>query len=125
MFLFSQWRSIPLHVRHLIAAQFGIAKSGPTHVVDNRVESDGYKVEEIEANLTLESLQEYTGSESANMFFLWEAMLDKIQGIERVAEPVIEETPAQEAAVIEKSEAIVQVAREEVVTKKRGRPAKK
>lgn len=58
MMMYSTWRRTPLHVRHEIAYMFGIPKSGPTHVVDNQVQDDGYKVEEIESKITVPALEE-------------------------------------------------------------------
>lgn len=51
MFLYSKWLSLPLPTRIAIAKELGIAKVGSTHVVDNRVESDGYPMRDVEAAL--------------------------------------------------------------------------
>jgi len=59
MFLYSSWLKTPLHIRHKIAAEFGIYKKGSIHVVDNHVQNDGYLVSDIEENLTIQTLQNY------------------------------------------------------------------
>lgn len=50
-FLYSRWLALPLSTRVKIATELGIAKTGSTHVVDNRVESDGYSINTVEAAL--------------------------------------------------------------------------
>lgn len=80
MFMYHQWLSLPLNVRNAIATQFGIAKTGPTHVFDNRIESDGYRVIDVETALNVDAIQKYTGSDSTNLTELWEALIAKIEG---------------------------------------------
>lgn len=45
---YSKWLSLSLSTRVKIAQRLGIAKTGSTHVVNNIVESDGYKVYDVE-----------------------------------------------------------------------------
>lgn len=80
MISYSRWRSLPLHTRVLIATQFGIAKVGPTHVVDNRVESDGYLFEDVENAITVPAVQEYTGSKETDLNALWDLLIEKAEG---------------------------------------------
>lgn len=80
VFLYSHWRSLPLSLRIQIATKFGIAKVGSTHVVDNRIESDGYNIEDVERALNVDAVQSFTGSESTDFQVLWDALLTKIEG---------------------------------------------
>ena len=109
MFLYSQWLNLPLTTRATIATAFGIAKTGPTHVQDNRVVSDGYDVRTVEANLNVDSLQKYLASDEPDMAKLWKLLVDKTEGREVVAEVEKPVETVEETAP---------------TTKKRGRPAK-
>lgn len=80
VFLFSRWQSLPLHVRVLIAKEFGVAKVGPTHVFDNRILSDGYRTEEVEAALNPDALRKFVGSDSDDLMELWDLMVAKVTG---------------------------------------------
>ncbi len=86
-----------MHIRAQIATAFGIAKVGPTHVVNNQIESDGYKIDDVERALNVDAIQTYVGSDSTDMTFLWEALLAKAEGRElpTLAPHVVveEETP--------------------------------
>lgn len=96
MLLYSNWIKLPLYVRAEIAQKFGIAKVGPTHVQDNVVVSDGYKIEDIERAMNIEALQEYLGSKEKDSTILWNAF-------------VITFLPQQEVkvpSIVEKSEKI-------------------
>lgn len=46
--MYSKWLALPLSTRQAIAKELGIAKTGSTHVVDNRIESDGYNIKTVE-----------------------------------------------------------------------------
>lgn len=50
-FLYSRWLELSLATRQVIAREFGIAKSGPTHVQDNRIVSDGFDIKTVESAL--------------------------------------------------------------------------
>lgn len=89
MFMYSHWRALPLSTRALIAARFGIAKTGPTHVVNNQIESDGYKVEAIEGALNIDAIQAFTDSKLTDVQALWDLMVAKIEG-RTVEIPVVE-----------------------------------
>lgn len=80
MFLYAQWRGLSLVTRAVLAKEFGFSKVGPTHVVDNRIESDGYKLDDVERSLNIDAIQKYTGVESTDMQVLWNAMIDKAEG---------------------------------------------
>jgi len=49
-------------------------------VRDNYVESDGYKIEDVERALNIDALQKYTGSESTDMQVLFDLMVAKAEG---------------------------------------------
>lgn len=110
MFLYSQWRQLPLDIRNDIAKQFGISKSGPTHVDSNVIVSDGYKIEEVEAALNIDALQSFTGSDDTNMTVLWDLMVNRIMN--PVAEPAVEvpaeEVPAEAPVVEEAPEPVIE-----------------
>lgn len=90
MFLYHNWIQLPLGVRNLIASQFGITKTGPTHVDSNRVTSDGYDVADVEAKLNVDAIQAYTGIESTDMAVLWGAMIERVEGRAiTVEEPIL------------------------------------
>ncbi len=79
---YSVWHALPLAARVKIATTFGVSKTGPTHVVNNRVESDGYRFEEIESAISVAALQNYTGSTETDFVTLWNLMADKLEGRE-------------------------------------------
>ncbi len=87
MFLYSVWRATPLPTRIKIANAFGIAKVGPTHVRDNYIESDGYKIEDVERALNIDAIQKYIGLETTDMQVLWDAMVAKAEG--KTVEPIL------------------------------------
>ncbi len=80
MFMLSEWRKLSLSTRALLAKEFGFSKTGPTHVVDNRIESDGYKFEDIERALTVDAMQKYIGFPVNDTEMLWCYMVDKVEG---------------------------------------------
>ncbi len=77
IFLYGMWTALPIHVRIKLAADLEIKKTGPTHVVSDSIQSDGYKVHDIEAAITKERLQEYTMSDSDDMAELFELAVAK------------------------------------------------
>jgi len=90
MFLYSHWRSIPLQTRVLLSKQFGFSKVGSTHVSNNQVIDDGYKIEDVERALNVDAIQKYVGVDQTDMATLWELMIAKIEGrTEPVPEPVV------------------------------------
>ncbi len=62
MISYISWQKLPLHTRVLVATQFGVAKVGPTHVMDNKIASDGYLFESIETALNDVAMKEFTGT---------------------------------------------------------------
>lgn len=83
MFLYSSWLRLPLSTRAELARVFGVSKSSPTHVQDNVVVSDGYKVHDIEAALSVAAIQVYIGSgftSKTTFDELWQMMVDRAEG---------------------------------------------
>ncbi len=72
------WSSLPIVTRIKLADAFGIKKTGPTHVSDNHVQSDGYRIADVETALSVEALQEFTNSRSPDQSELWALTLQKI-----------------------------------------------
>lgn len=82
MFLYSKWLSLDLPTRMKVAEIFGIVKRGSTHVVNDRIQSDGYNVEEVEAALTPDVLRKYMMSNEKDPEVLWDAFIARISGTE-------------------------------------------
>jgi len=85
MILYGNWLRLTLVTRQKIANNFGIGKTRPTHVVNmgsgvSEVADDGYEVKNIESQLNVKALQDYTGSTETDLNVLWGQMVDKIEG---------------------------------------------
>jgi hypothetical protein len=115
VFLYSHWRSIPLNTRIQIAEKFGIVKVGPTHVRDNYVESDGYRIEDVEKALNIDAIQEFLGVEQTDMVTLLELLVAKIEGREVTPSYVV--VPKEVLEVAKEMPSVL-------AQKKKGRPAK-
>lgn len=128
-FLYSRWLALPLHIRVKIATEFGIAKTGSTHVVDNRIESDGYNIKTVEAALEAHEHD-------------WDAIVAKAEGREMKSEgfvgalpsEIFEDTMKIPEKDLEDLNKIVddteqepkkKLTKEHLIPKRRGRPAKK
>lgn len=107
MYLYSSWLKTPLHIRHKIAAEFGIIKKGSIHVVNDQIQSDGYLVADIESTLTTNVLQEYLGIKEEDSVKLWGMFVDAFEN--PTVEPTAEETPETPAKVEEKVEVVEEV----------------
>ena len=122
MFPYVKWLGLPLHLRRDIATQFGVNKTMPTHVQDNRVVSDGYKLEDLDAALTEDNIRLFLESSEQDTLMLWDELIGRFEPqevliIEKVAAPVSQEkTVADSMATPEHTKVIP--------PKKRGRPAK-
>lgn len=77
IFTYSLWTGLPIHVRIKLAADLEIKKTGPTHVVSDNIQSDGYRIQDIEQALTEGRLREYTGSESKDLRELFDLAVAK------------------------------------------------
>lgn len=93
-FLYSRWLQLPLTTRNTIAKEFGIARTSPTHVQDNRVVSDGYDIHTIESALEAHEAD-------------WEAIVAKAEGRSFV-EVKTEELPPEIQPVAAAIEAMVE-----------------
>ncbi len=119
VFLYSHWNRLPLATRQAIAAAFGIAKTQSTHVSDNRIVADGYKIEDVENALTVERIQEYVGTKEKDMTTLFDLMVAKAEG--KTAAPPVQVIAESATPIVEEKK----IETAEVTPKKRGRPAKK
>lgn len=79
-FYYSSWLKLPLSTRAKLAHEFGIAKTSSTHVQDNVVISDGYKVNDVEHGLNPDAIRSYLDSKEKDFNILWAAMVDKAEG---------------------------------------------
>ncbi len=121
---------LPLTTRAILSKQFGFAKTGPTHVADNQIVQDGYKLQDVEHALNIDAIQLYVGSDETDMEALWKMMIDKAEGRVAIAEEVV----AMAKEIV--AEALVEVLAEKIIEesimetspsepkKKRGRPFK-
>jgi hypothetical protein len=135
MLFYSRWLSLPINVRHTLATHFGITKSMPTHVQDNRVVVDGYRVEDVENTLTVIAMQNFAASDSTDMAELFELSVLKVSPEHSklfvptpieipavVPQPVAVSMPEVQPVVAEQAEKIDVIKAPE--PKKRGRKAK-
>lgn len=122
MISYSYWHALPLHTRVKICSIFGVAKIGPTHVVNDRIESDGYHFQDVEKAVTVEALQAYTGSTEKDFAVLWNLMADKIEGREP-AELIVHNDP--DKVEIEENTVTGEVKANGVTVKSPKKPAKK
>ena len=97
MIMYSRWMALSLPIRQQIAEQFGIAKTGPTHVVDNQIKDDGYKIQDIENALSSDAMKDFLGVEKADHAALFDLLIAKF---EKGVTPIADDAPIeiQEAA---------------------------
>ncbi len=88
-FLYSHWVALPLPTRVAIAAKFGIAKTGSTHVVGDRIQDDGFKIQDVENALNIDKIQEFLGVENTDMNTLFTLLVAKIEGKEELPAPEV------------------------------------
>lgn len=106
IFLYSKWMSLELPTRHAIARVLDIPKSGPTHVQDNRIVSDGYVMEAVEAALDPKNIQKVLDADTDNPEELWDLLVHTAAFVAPKVAPTVEvvvETPV-EPVVEEKPE---------------------
>lgn len=77
--LYSRWLSLSVSTRQKIAEIFNIPKTGSTHVVDNRIESDGYNVQALEEKLSKEAMQKYLVLDEQDKDKLFEILVECIE----------------------------------------------
>lgn len=106
MFSYSKWLELPITTRIAIATKFGIAKVGPTHVVNDKVVQDGYDLRTLESVFSPEKMREVTGLDESDPSAVFDVFV-----VKALEEPkIIESKP---------------ITQPEVATpKKRGRPKK-
>lgn len=85
-FLYSHWVGLSLPTRIAIARQFGIAKTGSTHVVGDRIQDDGFKIQDVENALNIDKIQEFLGVEQTDMNTLFTLLVAKIENPTQVNE---------------------------------------
>lgn len=73
----TQWLELPTDVRQRIAEVFGLRKSTGTEVVDNRVVSDGYTVENLQG-VSVTTMQTYLKSKEKDFYTLFNTLVEGI-----------------------------------------------
>lgn len=91
-------------------------------MVNDRIESDGYRFQDVEAALTVASLQEFTGSKEKDFYILWNLMADKLEGREP-AELIVHNDP--DKVEIEENTVTGEVKANGVTVKSPKKPTKK
>lgn len=74
-----QWVSLPQETRNRLIEIFSLKKSGHVEVENKTVMTDGYTNQDL-AGITVEKMQEYTGTDEEEYFSLFKAVLAKIEG---------------------------------------------
>lgn len=72
----AHWVPLSHDLREYLAAKFGVGRSVATEIVDNRIISDGRSPNDLK-NITLEKMQEYTGSKIDDFMQLWAITVSK------------------------------------------------
>lgn len=109
MFPFQLWIDLPISTRIKIASMFGVKKHGSTHVAENRIVDDGYRVRELADALSLVSLQAHFNVSIMDYIVLWEALLNEATG---------------QAVEFPQTGMVVNMEPEKIIKKKPGRPKK-
>ncbi len=75
------WVALPFETRQKLVKQFGVPKSGGSEVQNlstgNRIVSDGHTHQDLKA-ITVEKLQEFTGSLSTDFYDLFSQAISKL-----------------------------------------------
>ena len=74
-----RWIELNWQIRTQLAKDLNVSKSKDTVLMDGKVVSDGRTQDDIDNSLTVEALQEYTGSSSENIFELFEKAISKAE----------------------------------------------
>lgn len=91
----NEWIHFDVELRQKFAAIFNIPKSSSVHVVDNKVESDGYSVQDLTA-ITVEKMQEFSGSSESDFRKLLATTIEKLTKKEDINNIIIEEVSHEE-----------------------------
>lgn len=84
------WTSLPNDVRARIRALFSIPRSSHVIVNDGRIETDGTTFEDFK-HLTIDKMQAYTGSDTADFHQLFDMTVAKV--VEESTAPTFTVTP--------------------------------
>jgi len=122
--LYSNWLKAPLAARNAVAAVFGIKRVGNVEVNSNTVVKDGYQLQDIEAALTVENMQGYTGSKEKDSSVLFDLVLAKAQGQEPVVAKVEKEPEQAKDPAFEKNKELDKAQEPAAPKKRAGRPRK-
>lgn len=92
------WLDQPQEVRKKLAEKLKINKSGGVILSGGRLECDGHTSKDLYESVTVEKMQEYTGSKETDVNVLFNLCVKKCQEPEVVPEPEIkvEATPKVE-----------------------------
>lgn len=73
-----EWLQMPRELRILFRETFNIPRSGGTIVTGNKIESDGYTVEDL-SRVSLKTLQDYLGTENDHWDQLLQLTINKMK----------------------------------------------
>ena len=114
------WLKLPVKVRYQLASDLKLVRTMPTHVIDNVVVSDGFSPQVL-AGITVQQLQEYTGSQEADFYKLFDIAVAKAQRlVPPEPQPVAEEEWDEPLKVVNEDKETMTIE----IKKKRGRPSK-
>lgn len=82
------WLALSVGERQQLAETFNLVRSGASHVVSNKVESDGFRDEDLEA-VTIEKMQEFTENSSDDFSTLFDLTLEQLRTPEIAMSPAI------------------------------------
>lgn len=93
------WLSLPWEVKTYIAGKLSIPRNGATHVVNNRIQADGYTDSDLN-KVDVAVLQEALESTETDFFKLWSAYVDlAVEAVKPVVVAVKEEEKPHEVSV--------------------------
>lgn len=89
MFLYSKWLKTAVSTRFLLAEKLGIKRTLPIHVSDNYVVQDGFAIQDVENIITVENLQNITGSGETDLEKLFDIAVAIVEGHDVQASPEV------------------------------------
>lgn len=95
MLMYSAWTRLPITTRQKIATDFGIGKVRPTHVANDRILDDGYDIGQLERALEVPNLQIFLATEESDHQMLWNQLIDRAEGREKVMPQLTQEEANQ------------------------------
>ncbi len=100
------WVRLPHLVKERIAKDFGILRSGASHVVDGVVQADGYTDRDL-AVLNVANLKNHLNSDAEDIFILWNTLVKKVQAeLNPPKAAPVEEKPNVEMNIVVDGEAV-------------------